>query len=62
MIKEKPEYLKMKLHLEDPSNPAHWPTSQKEMRALFVLKEQRRFSEWKKQDAERRREKLGGQR
>jgi hypothetical protein len=56
MIKEKPEYQRAKMHLADPLNPDLFPRDQKEVRALHVVEEQRRYSEWKKRDAEKRRE------
>jgi hypothetical protein len=56
-VREKPEYAKAKLHLADPTNLDLWPKTAAEVKAIEVVKSQRRYTEWKRRDAEKRREK-----
>lgn len=57
-MREKPEYTKARKHLDDPSNLEHWPVTPREIAAVEVLKSQRRYSKWKKRDAERQRDRM----
>lgn len=51
----KPEYARAKQHLADPRNQEFWPRNDKETRAVAVVKSQQRYTQWKKDDAAKRR-------
>lgn len=55
-MRERPEYIKAKKHLDDPTNQEFWPTTALEFKALKTVKGQRAYTESMKRRRENERE------